>query len=97
MVSFQRKLLVRQSGIIVVHNGAALVIARRSYGLKETVPKLLQDKLVPTKKLTAFKKKNARGQWSLISKQVAKLFKKRKEVNTPGLWLVRRKLLLGIA
>jgi len=80
-----------------VHNGAALVIARRSYGLKEAVPKLLQDKLVPTKKLTAFKKMNAWGQWSLISKQVAKLFKKRKEVNTPGLWLVRRKRLLGIA
>lgn len=80
-----------------VHNGAALVIARRSYGLKEAVPKLLQDKLIPTKKLTAFKKMNAWGQWSEISKQVNKLLKKRKEVNTPGLWLVRRKLLLGIA
>lgn len=80
-----------------VHNGAALVIARRSYGLKEGVPKLLQDKLVPKKKLTDFKKMNAWGQWSLISKQVSKLFKKRKEVNTPGLWLARRKELLGIA
>ncbi len=29
-----------------VHNGAALVIARRSYGLKENVPKLLRDKLI---------------------------------------------------
>ncbi|EGW41262.1 hypothetical protein [Desulfosporosinus sp. OT] len=65
--------------------------------MKEAVPKLLQDKLVPKKKLTAFKKMNAWGQWSEISKQVNKLFKNRKEVNTPGLWLVRRKLLLGIA
>ncbi|KJS90469.1 IS200/IS605 family element transposase accessory protein TnpB [Desulfosporosinus sp. BICA1-9] len=82
---------------LAVHNGAALVIARRSYGLKEAVPKLLQDKLVLEKKLVAFKKMNAWGQWSEISKQVTKLFKKRKEVNTPGLWLVRRKELLGIA
>ncbi len=82
---------------LAVHNGAALVIARRSYGLKEAVPKLLQDKLILEKKLVAFKKMNAWGQWSEISKQVTKLFKKRKEVNTPGLWLVRRKELLGIA
>ncbi|KJS89443.1 MAG: hypothetical protein JL57_07350 [Desulfosporosinus sp. BICA1-9] len=82
---------------MAVHNGAALVIARRSYGLKEAVPKLLQDKLVLEKKLVAFKKMNAWGQWSEVSKQVTKLFKKRKEVNTPGLWLVRRKELLGIA
>lgn len=79
-----------------VHNGAALVIARRSYGLKEAVPKLLIDKLVPVKKQAQFKAKNEWGQWSEISKQVAKLFKKRKEVNTPGLWLVCRKQLLGI-
>lgn len=80
-----------------VHNGAALVIARRSYGLKETVPKLLRDKLVPKKKLSTFNQTNEWGQWSEISRQVDKLFKKRKEVNTPGLWLVRRKELLGIA
>ena len=80
-----------------VHNGAALVIARRSYGLKEAVPKLLFDKLVPVKKQAQFKAKNEWGQWSEISKQVDKLFKKRKEVNTPGLWLERRKLLLGIS
>ena len=80
-----------------VHNGAALVIARRSYNLKEAVPKRLLDKLVPKKKLTTFKKLNEWGQWSEISKLVTKLFKKRKEVNTPGLWLVCRKLLLGIA
>jgi|SRR5665648_358225 len=80
-----------------VHNGAALVIARRSYGLKETVPKLLREKLVSKKNLTPFNQTNEWGQWSEISKQVNKLFKKGKEVNTPGLWLVRRKLLLGIA
>ena len=80
-----------------VHNGAALVIARRSYGFKETVPKLLEDTLVPKKKLITFKKMNEWSQWSEISKQITKLFKKRKEVNTPGLWVVRRKELLGIA
>jgi len=80
-----------------VHNGAALVIARRSYGFKETVPKLLEDTLVPRKKRITFRKMNEWSQWSEISKQVGKLFKKRKEVNTPGLWLVRRKELLGIA
>ena len=80
-----------------VHNGAALVIARRSYGMDEVVPKLLRDKLVSKKKLITFNQKNEWGQWSEISKQITKLFKKRKEVNTPGLWLVRRKELLGIA
>lgn len=80
-----------------VHNGAALVIARRSYGLREPIPKLLRDKLIPEKKLNAFYQANAWSQWSEITKQVNKLFKQRKEVNTPGLWLVRRKLLLGIA
>lgn len=82
---------------LAVHNGAALVIARRSYDYEEAVPKLLFDKLVPKNKLTTFKKMNAWGQWSEMSKHVTKLFKKRKEVNTPGLWLVRRKELLGIA
>ena len=79
-----------------VHNGAALVIARRSYGLKERVPKLIQDKLVLKKNLTKFKQTREWGRWSTITRQITKLFKKRKEVNTPGLWLVRRKELLGI-
>jgi len=80
-----------------VHNGAALVIARRSYGFKEAVPKLLEERLVPKKKLIAFKKMNEWSKWSEITRQITKLFKKRKEVNTPGLWIVRRKELLGIA
>ena len=80
-----------------VHNGAALVIARRSYGLSETVPKLLRAKLIADKKLNAFYQANSWSQWSTITRQITKLFKKRKEVNTPGLWLVRRKCLLGIA
>ena len=80
-----------------VHNGAALVIARRSYGLSETVPKLLRSKLIADKKLNAFYQANSGSQWSTITRQITKLFKKRKEVNTPGLWLVRRKCLLGIA
>jgi len=80
-----------------VHNGAALVIARRSYGLKETVPQLLQDKLISKKNLQTFYQVNEWKQWSNIKQQIDKLFKKQKEVNTPGLWLVRRKLLLGIA
>lgn len=78
-----------------VHNGAALVIARRSYGFKEPVPKLLRDKLVKKPKL--FEQTNEWSQWSTINRQITKLFKKRKEVNTPGLWLVHRKELLGIA
>ena len=78
-----------------VHNGAALVIARRSHGFKESVPKLLRDKLVKKPKL--FEQTNEWSQWSTINRQITKLFKKRKEVNTPGLWLVRRKELLGIA
>lgn len=80
-----------------VHNGAALVIARRGYGYSEAVPKLFLDKLIPKKKLKAFKEKHEWGQWREVTKRVNKLFKQRKEVNTPGLWLVRRKLLLGIA
>lgn len=78
-----------------VHNGAALVIARRSYGFTEAVPKLLRHKLI--KKPKVFSQTNEWSQWGEISKQVNTLFKKRKEVNTPGLWLVRRKILLGIA
>lgn len=78
-----------------VHNGAALVIARRSYGFKEHVPKLLRHRLV--KKHKAFNQANEWSQWSEITRQITKLFKKRKEVNTPGLWLVRRKHLLEIA
>ena len=80
-----------------VHNGAALVIARRSYGLSESVPKLLREKLIPEKKQAEFYIKNEWSQWSEVTKQVSALFKKRKEVNTPGLWLVHRKRLLGIA
>jgi len=80
-----------------VHNGAALVIARRSYGLSESVPKLLRDKLIPEKKQVQFNGKNEWSQWSEVTQQIGKLFKKRKEVNTPGLWLVHRKRLLGIA
>ena len=78
-----------------VHNGAAFVIARRSYGFKEPVPKLLRDRLVKNPKL--FEPSNEWGQWSTINRQITQLFKKRKEVNTPGLWLVHRKELLGIA
>jgi len=79
-----------------VHNGAALVIARRSYGLSESVPKLLRDKLITEKKLAQFHVKNEWSQWSEVTKQIGKLSKKRKEVNSPGLWLANRKRLLGI-
>ena len=80
-----------------VHNGAALVIARRSYGFKESVPKLLRDKLMSKKEIEPFNQTSEWGRWSEVHRRITKLFKKRKEVNTPGLWLVRRKLLLGIA
>jgi len=63
-------------------------------GFKETVPKLLR---VVKMKLVLFNQTNEWSQWNMTTRQITKLFKKRKEVNTPGLWLVRRKELLGIA
>ena len=71
-----------------VHNGAAMVIARRSYSFKEKVPKLLVDKLISCK--TDFNKQNEWKKWSEINKIIEK-----KGVKTPGLWLKNRESILG--
>ena len=75
---------------MAVHNGAAMVIARRSYGFKEKVPKLLKDKLIFDK--VTFDKKNEWARWIIIDKILNK-----KGVNNPGLWLKQRKQILGLA
>lgn len=51
---------------MVVHNGASMVIARRSYKFKERVPKILKDKLV--KDLDKFNKKNEWSKWNELIK-----------------------------
>jgi len=75
---------------MAVHIGASMVIARRSYGFKEKVPKLLKDKLIFDK--DTFNKKNEWARWAIINKILNK-----KEVNNPGLWLKQRKQILGLA
>lgn len=77
-----------QNGM-AVHNGAAMVIARRSYNLKEKVPKILKDRLVINS--DKFNKKNEWSRWNEINKNI-----KRKVGENPGLWLVNRKKILGI-
>lgn len=49
-----------------VHNGAAMVIARRSYGFKEKVPKLLKDKLILNR--NSFDKYNEWRKWTILNK-----------------------------
>jgi hypothetical protein len=73
-----------------VHNGAAMVIARRSYKLKEKVPKLLKDKLI--KDIDGFNRRNEWSRWAVINGIIDK-----KGVKTPGLWLGNRKQILGLA
>ncbi|WBW96557.1 IS200/IS605 family accessory protein TnpB-related protein [Oceanirhabdus sp. W0125-5] len=73
-----------------VHNGAGMVIARRSYGFKERVSKILIDKLVDDK--DKFNKKNEWSKWSEIRKNI-----KRKVGDKPDLWIVNRKKSLGLA
>ncbi len=75
---------------MVVHNGAGMVIARRSYNLKEKVPKLIKDKLID--EIETFNKKNEWSRWNYINKQILRI---RKEVKNPDLWLVNRKQILG--
>lgn len=77
---------------MVVHNGAAMTIARRSYKFKERIPKILKDKLV--KDIEIFNKKNEWSRWNYINNQINKII--RKEVKTPDFWLANRKEMLGI-
>ncbi len=74
---------------MVVHNGAAMVIARRSYKFKEKIPKILKDKLV--KDIETFNKKNEWSRWNYINKKILKI---RKDVKNPDLWLANRKEIL---
>lgn len=75
-----------------VHNGAALVIARRAFGFKEKVPKVLKNKLLKISELEKFNKQTNWKQWSIINKKI-----KKKGGGYPGLWLKNRKLFLNIA
>ena len=70
-----------------VHNGAAMVIARRSYGFSEKVPKLLKDKLIGED--DHFNKENEWKKWSIINKNI-----EMRGGKTPGLWLRNRKNIL---
>ncbi|WP_178137494.1 hypothetical protein [Tepidibacter thalassicus] len=67
-----------------------MVIARRSYGFKERVPKILVDKFIDDKE--KFNKYNEWKKWTVINKNI-----KRKVGVKPDLWLINRKKLLGIA
>jgi IS605 OrfB family transposase len=73
-----------------IHNGAAMVIARRSYKFKEKIPKALKSKFVDNLKL--FNQKNEWSKWSYINKII-----KRKAGENPDYWIVNRKQILGIA
>lgn len=73
-----------------VHNGAAMVIGRRSYKLKEKVPKILKNKFISD--IDKFNKKNEWGKWAEVSKII-----KRKVGENPGLWIKQRKDILGIS
>ncbi len=75
---------------MAVHNGAGMVIGRRSYTLKEKTPKILKEKMVSD--LEKFEKKNEWSKWNDINKSI-----KRKVGENPALWLIIRKRLLGIA
>lgn len=72
-----------------VHNGAAMVIGRRSYNYREKVPKILKEKLILNK--DEFNEKNEWGKWAMIDKNI-----KRKVGENPDLWLKRRKQILGL-
>ena len=74
---------------MVVHNGAGMVIARRSYKFKEKVSKILKDKLVEN--INKFNNKNEWSKWNEINKII-----KRKVGESPDLWLVNRKKILRI-
>ena len=75
---------------MTVHTSAAMVIARRAYGFKEKVPKLLKDKLISYQE--TFNRKNEWSRWAIINNIL-----KKKGVNNPDFWIINRKKLLGIA
>jgi len=78
---------------MVVHNGASMVIARRSYKFKEKVPNILKDNFVEEKYKEKFNLYHEWKRWSMIDKNIKK---ERKEVNKPDFWIANRKEILGI-
>ncbi|HKM01740.1 MAG TPA: IS200/IS605 family accessory protein TnpB-related protein, partial [Sedimentibacter sp.] len=72
-----------------VHNGAAMVIGRRSYSFKEKVPKILKNKLINN--IEEFNKKNEWSKWSIINNII-----KGKVGEKPGLWIENRRRMLGL-
>jgi IS605 OrfB family transposase len=70
-----------------VHNGAAMVIGRRSYGYKERVLNILRDRLIQHKE--EFNKQNEWKRWSIIDNII-----NMKGGKTPGLWLGNRESIL---
>jgi IS605 OrfB family transposase len=75
---------------MVVHNGASMVIGRRSYKFKEKIPKILKRKVITD--LDQFENKNEWSKWNEINKNII-----RKVGEKPALWLINRKEILGIA
>lgn len=78
---------------MVVHNGAAMVIARRSYKFKERVPQILIDKYVNEKYKDKFNYYHEWKKWLMIDKNI----KKKDEVKNPDFWIANRKKLLGLS
>jgi hypothetical protein len=72
-----------------IHNGAAMVIGRRSYSFKEKVPKILKNKLINN--IEEFNKKNEWSKWSIINNII-----KGKVGEKPGLWIENRRRMLGL-
>ena len=79
---------------MAVHNGAAMVIARRSYKIEETVPNILKESFTDAKVQSKFNLYHEWKKWSTIHKNIIKI---RKEVKTPDYWLENRKEILGLA
>lgn len=77
---------------MVVHNGAAMTIARRSYKFKESVPQILIDKYIDEKYKNKFNYYHEWKKWLMIDKNI----KKKDEVKNPDFWIVNRKKLLGL-
>ncbi|SHH89987.1 transposase, IS605 OrfB family, central region [Clostridium grantii DSM 8605] len=73
-----------------VHNGAAMVIARRSYEFNEKGPKILVSRFV--KNVEKFNECTEWKKWSKLNKTI-----KEKVGENPGLWLANRKKILGLA
>lgn len=77
---------------MVVHNGAAMVIARRSYKFKESIPQILIDKYVDEKYKDKLNYYHQWKKWSIIDKNI----KKKVEVKRADFWIANRKKLLGL-